>query len=389
MRTLVLNAGSGTVTATTFLDADDGTVIRQDTAKLTHHKKPATIAIAGGPERPVHGDDRASQFAELLGRMDLDAVDAVAHRVVHGGRLRDHTVLDRDARTAIEDASQLAPLHNLPAIELIDLANERIESASHVVCLDTAFHSTIPDAAAAYGGPRSWWDRGFRRFGFHGISHEDASRRAAATLGRPVNELASITVHAGGGVSVAAVDGGRSVNTSMGLTPAEGPVMAARSGSVDPGLLIHLLRHDRLDVDELESLLMYRSGLLGLSGTSGSEPDLRAARHSDAAADFAIDVYVHSLQTAVGSMLSSLGRLDALVLTGDVLESDAELRQELCEPFGFAGVSVDPHVNGNWRPSDGDAQLSGPSSAASVIVVPADEESAMAKITRSLLDDQS
>lgn len=379
---LVLNAGSGTVKAEVF-GAD-----RRRSAKLTHHRAPATIRVDGGDDAPVDARHRRGQLDALLDAVLADAsehdIDAVAHRIVHGGALQRHSVIDDEVRAAIEAATSFAPLHNGPALELLELATGRLPDATPVACIDTAFHVTIPDAAAAYGGPRRWWERGLRRYGFHGISHHDASRRTAAVLGRPLEHLALVTVHCGGGVSAAAVDGGRSVDTTMGLTPGEGPVMATRAGSVDPGLLIHLMREEGLDADALEEQLMREGGLLGLSGSSGDEAGLRARRAEDPDAEFAIDTYVHRLRSSVGSMIPALGRLDALVLTGDVLESDPELRHDLCAGFGFAGVALDEERNRSW---DGDdAALSGDGGTA-VVALAADEESAMAGIVRNVLAD--
>lgn len=384
MRVLVLNAGSGTITATVHRVGDAARPRQLQSAELVHHRDPPGLSVDGGPEEPLDATGRGDLYRTLLDHVDLDDVDAVGHRVVHGGRLRDHAVLDDDVRQAIDEASLLAPLHNPPALRLVDVAGERLPGVPHVVCLDTVFHTTVPDAAAIYGGPRSWWERGLRRFGFHGISHRDASDRAARIIGRPIEELALLTVHAGGGVSATAVDGGRSVDTTMGLTPAEGPIMASRSGSVDPGLIVHLLRYDRLDADQLESLLMRESGLLGLSGISGSEPDLRFEHAPAPEAQLAVAAYVHSLRSTVGSLLPALGRLDGLVLTGRVLEDDAALRAELVAPFGFAGLRLDPERNERWSAAD-DAAIVSAGAGPAVVVLPADEEAAIARTTARLV----
>ncbi len=256
----------------------------------------------------------------------------------------------------------------------------RLPEACHLACIDTVFHESIADAAAVYGGPRRWWDSGLRRRGFHGLSHHDASQRAATVIGRPVSELGLITVHCGGGVSAAAVQGGRSVDTTMGLTPMEGPLMATRSGSVDPGLLAHVQRAEGLDADGLERILTHESGLLGLSGTTGSEQRLREIRDADERADLAVSSYEHRLRASVASMMPALDRLDGLVLTGDVLESDAELRAALCARLGFADVRLNAAANRRWSSSDDDADVSASDSRVAVVVVRADEESFIARL---------
>jgi acetate kinase len=385
VRIVTLNAGSGTVKATSFTVGDD--VEQHRSVELVQHTDPPTLQVDGDDAERVDAAGRGERFAALLDALldgtGSEAIDAVAHRVVHAGPLQEHSVIGDAVRTAIDRATALAPLHNPPAVELLDRSCERFPDAVHVACIDTAFHVTLPDAATVYGGPRSWWDRGLRRYGFHGISHQDASARAAAVLRRPLEELALVTVHCGGGVSATAVDAGQSVDTTMGFTPAEGPIMAGRSGSVDPGLLIHLLREDGLDADELEAVLMERSGLLGLSGSTGEERSLRQRRATDPAAALAVDAYVHSLRRSVASLFPAVERLDGLVLTGDVLETDPDLRADLCAGLGFAGIVLDEERNAGWDGDDADLAAGG--SPVAVVAVRADEETAMARIVRSLL----
>lgn len=379
---LVLNAGSGTVGAAVFELRGSVVGDRLRTAKLTHHRDPPTLRIDDGDDGPVsEGNSFDALLDGILDGLGHD-VAAVGHRIVHGGSVQAHSVLDEPVRAAIDDATAFAPLHNRPALELVDRTSRRLPVAIPVACLDTAFHVTVPDAAAVYGGPRRWWDEGLRRYGFHGISHHDASRRAATVIGRDSQDLALVTVHCGGGVSACAVDGGNSVDTTMGFTPAEGPIMATRSGTVDPGLIVHLLRHEGVDVDVLEDELMRSGGLLGLSGTSGDERELRERRGDDPAAALALDAYVHGLRAAVGSMLPSLGRLDGLVLTGDVLETDGELRRDLCQAFRFAGIEVDDERNAAWDGTDADLANDG---TVPVVAVRADEEAAMARIVSDVL----
>lgn len=199
MKLLVLNAGSGTVTATIFLRSDPaGPPLRSEKATLVHHWDPPRIQTGDGDLLPVTSPDRDKQLEQLLDTLDLTDVRAVGHRVVHGGGLENHAVIDEPVRQALDDAADFAPLHNPLALHLVDRATELIPAADHVACLDTAFHATIPPEAAIYGGPAQWWDRGLRRYGFHGISHQDAARRAAVALDHSMEDLHMITVHAGG-----------------------------------------------------------------------------------------------------------------------------------------------------------------------------------------------
>jgi acetate kinase len=203
---------------------------------------------------------------------------------------------------------------------------------------DTAFHHTMPSFATAYGGPSSWLERGLRRYGFHGISHERAAQQAALQLGQPVDGVRLVTCHLGGGCSITAVDRGRSVDTTMGFTPLDGLVMATRAGSVDPGLLVHLLRTGT-SVDELDHLLEHASGLLGLSGVSADLRVVMAARDAgDEQARLAVDVFVHRVTTGVGAMIGALGRPDAIVFTGGIGEGSAEVRDRVAERFSWTGA---------------------------------------------------
>jgi acetate kinase len=255
---------------------------------------------------------------------------------------------------------------------------------SHVAVFDTAFHRTMPLSAAAYGGPREWIDRGLVRYGFHGISHEHAARATAEILGRPLASLRLVTCHLGGGCSLAAIEDGRSIDTTMGFTPLDGVVMASRSGAVDPGLLFHLLRSG-MTVDDLQHLLEMGSGLLGLSGISGDLRDVVHARDKgDERAALAVDVFVHRVAAGVGAMVASLGRLDALVFTGGIGEHSAEVRARVVERFAFLGALLDQDRN---MAEPLDAEISAPGAAVAVVVVHAREELAIARAARRLTSD--
>ena len=314
----------------------------------------------------------------------LDHVAAVGHRVVHGGaRFTAPVLVDDSVMSDIAALVDLAPLHNEAGLAAMRAARERLPGVPHVACFDTAFHATIPEAARTYGGPYEWLDDGLRRYGFHGLSHEYAAGRAAAMLGVAVTEVRLVTCHLGGGCSLAAVDRGRSIDTTMGFTPLDGLVMATRSGSVDPGLLLHLLRGG-VAVDELDDTLERRSGWLGLSGVSGDLREVLSARdEGNERARLAVDVFVHRLVGGIATMAASLGGVDALVFTGGVGERSAEVRARAAAASAWWGVSLDPAAND--ATSSEDADVSGRDAGVRVLVVVAREDVVIARLTRSLL----
>jgi acetate kinase len=357
--TLVVNAGS-TSTKLSVIDRDDAT--------------PWSCEVATGADAIAGALDDAGS--------NLDGVSAVGHRIVHGGQhLVEPVVFGTDVLAEIADVAELAPLHNAAGIAGVHAARARFPDRPQVLCFDTAFHASMPDAARAYGGPSEWLERGFRRYGFHGLSHEYATQTAGTLLGRPVDELRIVTCHLGGGCSLAAVDGGRSVDTTMGFTPLDGLVMTTRSGSVDPGLLLRLLR-EGTDVDELDDLLERRSGLLGLSGVSGDLRALVTARDGgDERARLAVDVFVHRLVAGMGAMAAVLGGLDAFVFTGGIGEHSEEVRARAIEPFAWLDARLDDEANG----ADGDRDISATGTTVRVLVVTAREDLVIARSTRRLV----
>ena len=360
---LAVNAGSGSVSVAAFGAREEAESVdsHEDlrpvwTMKVVRHASPQRVTIEGDGERrelEIDAPDARSAVAPGLDALwsgptavvdGPDAVACVGHRIVHGGPTLDAPAeIDARVRAAIEAAARFAPLHNPPGLELVELARERLPDARHVACFDTAFHRTIPTAARAYGGPASWLERGLVRYGFHGISHADAARRAARLLGRAPEDANVITVHLGGGCSATAVRGGRSVATTMGLTPADGMVMATRSGAVDPGLLLHLMREDGLDADALETLLEKESGLMGLTrGASGDVGRVRElADAGDADARLAIDVYAHRARREIAALRPALDGLDALVFTGSAVTGEPWLRAAICDGLEYLGVRLD------------------------------------------------
>ncbi len=308
---------------------------------------------------------------------------AIGHRIVHGGdRFRDPVVLDSDVIAEIEEMSQVAPLHNRPALEAIASARRLFGAEPQVAVFDSAFHATIPPEASTYPIPRIWRERwGVRRYGFHGLSVAWASEQAPALLGRPVERL--VVCHLGGGCSISAVLNGRSVDTSMGFSPLEGVPMATRSGSIDPGALIYLAAPERLGLDALASGLENDSGLKGLSEQSGDVRELeRAEDAGDERAALALSVYTRRIAAAIAAMTASLGGLDAIVFTAGVGENSQRVRELVCERLAFLGVAVDPKLNAQAEP---DTDIAAAGSPVRVLVIRAREALVVARAVRQVL----
>ncbi len=364
MRILVVNAGSSSLKLR-LLDADD--------------------RVAGSVDLPAPGGlasrDRVSAAIDSLG-----AVDAVGHRIVHGGvEFRDAVRLDPGIVERLRGLTDLAPLHQPKALAALDAVGEVLPDTPAVACFDTAFHATLPDAAATYAIPREWRRRWpLRRFGFHGLSHAYASHRVAELLGRSVEALRIVTCHLGAGASLAAVAGGRSVETTMGFTPLEGLAMATRSGSVDPGLVLWLQEHVGTPPAELAATLEGRSGLLGLAGT----PDMREVLASEAAGDpeahLAAEVYLHRLRAGIASMAAAMDGLDVLVFTGGVGEHAPQIRARAAEGLGFLGVQVDGQRNEATEPAD--RELTDGRASVRAFVVTAREDLEIVRQVRALLE---
>jgi acetate kinase len=297
-------------------------------------------------------------------------VDGVAHRVVHGGALREPMRIDDALQAQLEQLVELAPLHNAPAVRAIVEARHALPEIPHVAVYDTAFHGTIPAYAATYALPAEW--RGeIRRYGFHGLSVQWASER--------VQVPRLVVCHLGGGCSVTAVRNGRSVDTTMGFTPLEGVPMATRPGTVDPGALLYLLHHG-VTLAELDDAIEHRSGLLALSGTSGDVAELE--QDTTPAAGFALELLAYRVAAAVGAMAVALRGLDALVFTAGIGENSARVRREVCAHLGFLGVALEAGRNEGAEP---DAEIASGSSSVRVLVVRAREEVVAARAARALL----
>lgn len=316
MRVLAVNAGSSTLKLS-LLDGDQ--VLADQTI-----------------ETSSDGDVGEALSSALE---SFESPDAVGHRVVHGGGVYSSAVrISGEVRARLESFVELAPLHQPPALQGIDLVGRLLPDVPAVACFDTAFHATLAPEAYTYAVPSEWRERyGLRRYGFHGLSHAYCARRALESLDS-TGASRLVICHLGAGASLSAVRDGVCVDTTMGFTPLEGLVMATRSGDVDPGMLIWLLRHADLDVDELDDALQHRSGLAGLAGTSDMREVESRAREGDADARLALAVYVHRLRSRIGGMAASLGGVDALVFTGGVGENAASIRSDVVAGLGFLGA---------------------------------------------------
>lgn len=341
-------------------------------------------------ERPIADHDEAfavmlAQFAENGPRLEQHPPVAVGHRVVHGGaRFFEPTVVTSLVEINIEDLDVLAPLHNPANVAGIRAARATFRDVPHVAVFDTAFHQTLAPAAYTYAlDAATAREHRIRRYGFHGTSHKFVSEAAAAFLGRDLAELKQIVFHLGNGASMTAIDGGRSVETSMGFTPLEGLVMGTRTGDIDPAAVFHLARRGGLDTDGLDELLNKRSGLLGLAGRSDMRDILAGRAAGEEAATLAYDVYIHRLRAYVGAYIAQLGGVDVMVFTAGVGENAVDVRADALATLGFLGVKIDPARNSARVP--GIRRISADDSTVEVLVVPTDEELEIARQTLSAI----
>ncbi|HEX2771091.1 MAG TPA: acetate kinase [Micromonosporaceae bacterium] len=368
-RVLVINCGSSSVKYRLY----------DDTSVLDSGKVERIGEADGGPP------DHDAALSDVLGRIDLHGLAAVGHRVVHGGSdFAAPTLIDDAVVAAIRDLIPLAPLHNPANVAGIEAARRLLPDVAQVAIFDTAFHRTMPEAAATYAIDRQVADRyGVRRYGFHGTSHAYVSRRTAALLGRSYEDTNTIILHLGNGASACAVEGGRSVATSMGLSPLEGLVMGTRSGDLDPTVIFHLRREGGLLVDDIDDLLNHRSGLLGLSGANDMREVLRRCEAGDPGAALAFDVYCRRIKQYVGGYYALLGRVDAVTFTAGVGEHAAPVRSAALAGLERLGIAVDEGRNGH---GGGERVISTPEAAVAVCVVPTDEELEIATQARAAVE---
>lgn len=389
---LVLNTGSSSIK----YELLDATTSRRAATGLVERIGEREGAIAHDGEKPwrwagVIPDHQAGleamrrAFTEAGPDLAALAPAAVGHRVVHGGSgFGDAVLIDDDVIARIEEFVPLAPLHNPAGITGIRVARRLFPDVPHVAVFDTGFHRTLPPHAHTYAVPRSWTrDLGVRRYGFHGISFAHVSRRTAELLGRPPGELNLIVLHLGNGASAAAIEGGASVDTSMGMTPLEGLVMGSRSGDVDPSLPAYLSRRTGMSPQEIDDALNRRSGMLALAGDNDMREVWRRVDAGDQDARLAIDVYCHRLRKYVGAYYAVLRRVDAVVFTAGIGEHDARIRERALSGLERLGITLDPARNHAAGPPE--RVISADGSEVTVLVVPTDEGREIAARTLAVI----
>ncbi len=400
MKILVLNSGSSSQKSALFelgkaeLPNDPAAPLWQ--AKIEWNPQSASLEVhtkAGETlKQQTLVRDRKSAVKEMLETLwsgptkvvEKHEIEAVGHRVVHGGPyLWEPTAITQAVKQAIRKVEPFAPLHNRAELEGIEIIEQLLGTVPQVAVFDTGFHRTLPLSAAVYPGPYSWYEQNIRKYGFHGINHQYCAGRAAQLLKKDLKSLKLVSCHLGNGCSLAAIDSGISVETTMGFTPLDGLMMGTRSGSVDPGILTYLLRETRVPGEKLDKTLNQESGLLGISGVSGDMRKVLAAmRDGNERAKLAFDIYIHRLQTGIGAIVAALNGIDALIFTAGVGENSAEVRAATCANLGFLGVQLDEERN---EQSPADVEISTSASHVKVLIIQAQEDWAIAKECRCIL----
>jgi acetate kinase len=363
VRVLVVNAGSSTVKLSLVGDEDD-TLVERDLA---------------APRAAVD----AGELSEVV-TAGLGDANVIGNRIVHGGeRFREPVLIDAEVRASLGELVALAPLHQRKALAALDAVSATFPDLPAVACFDTAFHATLPAAAHTYALPAAWRRRwGVRRYGFHGLSHAWIARRTPQLLGVDPPDLRIVSCHLGAGASLCAIAGGRSVDTTMGFTPLEGLVMATRSGTVDPGLLLWLIEQTGMPERELAQVLEHESGLRGLAGSPDMREVIARAAAGDDAAQLALDVYEHRLRAGIAAMVAALGGIDALAFTGGVGERSAEIRARAVHGLAFLGLAIDDRLNADAQP---DQEITAPGAPARALVIHAREDLEIAGQARMVI----
>lgn len=399
MKVLVLNSGSSSIKYQ-FIDTETkeflakGLVERigMSSAVLTH-QRPGKEKIKIVGEILDHSIAIEYVIAVMLSKnhgviKDKSEIDAIGHRVVHGGETFSGSVLITDqVLQALKDNIELAPLHNPPNIKGIEAVKKLMPAVPQCGVFDTAFHVQMPPKAYLYGLPYELYKKyKIRRYGFHGTSHLYVSRRAAELMGKPIEKLKIITAHLGNGCSMAAVDGGRSVDTTMGFTPLEGLLMGTRSGDMDPSVILYIMGKEGLNFSEANTLLNKHSGLIGISGESSDMREIEAAvAEGDKRSQYAFDVFNYRIKKYIGAYAAALGGVDALVFTGGIGENSPVVRNSVCENLEYMGIKLDPKKNEN---PVGEADLSADGSKVKIFRIPTNEELVIAMDTDAIVKAQ-
>ena len=394
MKILVLNSGSSSQKSSLY---EIGETLPSDPpSPLWEGKIEWHAAIADAEVKNARGvvqkdqvkvSSRALAVEHLLGTLwggrtrtltSLSEIDVVGHRVVHGGpKYHEPVLLTSELKSGIAEASAFAPLHNRAELEGMEVIEKLLGPIPQVAVFDTGFHRRMPQAATVYPGPYQWFEDGIHRYGFHGINHQYCAGRAAQLLGRELNSLKLVTCHLGNGCSLAAIQEGHSIDTTMGFTPLEGLMMGTRSGSIDPGILTYLMREGQLQPKDIDDVLNKQSGLLGISGISEDMREILASvKKGHSRAKLAFDIYVHRVRAGIGAMVAVLGGINALVFTAGVGENSAEVRGAACKGLFFLGLKLDDAANAQGVP---DQDIATPDSAVRVLIIRAQEDWAIAR----------
>lgn len=396
MKILVLNAGSSSQKSCLYYIPEDSraqevtTLLWSGSIDWTKQQGFATVKVESNGitlEKNQESEDQLAVMKRLFNTLcegdtavleSWEEIDFVGHRVVHGGsQYQQPTWITAEVKSAIAQLKSLAPNHNPANLQGIELMEKLLPETGQVAVFDTAFHSQIPTASAIYPLPYNCYEKGIQRYGFHGISHQYCAEQAAKHLNRDLNQLKLVTCHLGNGASLAAIQNGHSIDTTMGFTPLEGLMMGTRCGSIDPGIVIHLLREEKMTPDQVDTMLNKESGLKGLSGISGDMRSVTTAMaEGNDRAKLAFEVYIHHLCRQIGAMVASLQGLDAIVFTAGVGENSAIVRQETCNRLGYLGINLDAEKNQN---SPKNEDIATEASTVRILVLHTDEDSAIAQ----------
>lgn len=361
---------------------------------LTHHKFPASAdAETIIRDNPI--DNHQIGMQQVIGLLtsgegavidDASAISAVGHRVVHGGeRFRESVLIDDSVLDAIEQTIPLAPLHNPANLMGIQVTMSLFPDIPQVAVFDTAFHQTIPAHAFHYALPFAYYEElGVRRYGFHGTSHQYVASEAARLLNKPLDRLNLVSAHLGNGASICAIENGRSIDTSMGMTPLGGVIMGTRGGDIDPGVLTYIAARKEISFPELDRILQRQSGLKGICGSNDMRDIHRRSADGDDQAKLAVSMFVHRSKQVIGAYFFELGRVDALIFTAGIGEHDASIRERICARMQHFGLELD--VQRNQHPDRHAGEISAPGSRVKALVIAANEELSIARQTLKLLD---
>ncbi|RNC63666.1 acetate kinase [Proteiniphilum sp. X52] len=400
MKILVLNCGSSSIKYKLFEMESKEVIAQGGVEKIGMKGSFLKFVLPDGEKVMLEGEilEHRAGIEYILGVLlsekygcirSLDEIEAVGHRVVHGGERFNSSVLITDEVIEIlNECIELAPLHNPPNLKGIYAIQELMPDTPQVGVFDTAFHQTMPDYAYMYGIPYSLYEKyGIRRYGFHGTSHRYVSARACEFLDVPYEEQRIITAHIGNGGSVAAIKNGKSIDTSMGMTPVEGLIMGTRSGDVDPGVISYIMEKEHMGTTGISTLLNKFSGVLGISGISSDMREIEAGiKNGNKRAILAMDSYNYRIKKYVGSYAAVLGGVDILVFTGGVGENQAVTRRDVCRNMEFMGIELDEEVNASARAKE--VVISKPTSKVKVVIIPTDEELSIANDTIKILQGE-